>query len=292
MRYLPELEAILKSTGSAALAAKVLALAKPGMLLQKRYETVLTERAPLLGLFKRRPKPTRRGLTAAPRTSRLGGLPELAPGQPWPTCEGKPLQFLAQINCAELGQYRDVTLLPGEGILQFFHAEDGMECSVTFTPGDAALVRATAPGGTTSPGFVLPEFPVEFAPVPSFPHAETKEFDALGLSEEDAEVVFNAYGEIVETIRREHHAYHQMGGYPEAIQGHVFTECEKDSGRPDLTWAQAAENAHRWKLLLQFDTDRDLNVMWGDAGMIYFCIREEDLRAGRFDKVCSTMQCA
>jgi len=92
-------------------------------------------------------------------------------------------------------------------------------------------------------------------------------------------------------IRREQHGLHHIGGYPEPVQGNVFTECEKDYSEHKQTWQQAAENSHRWRLLLQFDTDGDLGVMWGDAGTIYFCIREDDLRAGRFDKVCSTMQC-
>ena len=35
----------------------------------------------------------------------------------------------------------------------------------------------------------------------------------------------------------------------------------------------------------------ELDVMWGDAGTVYFCIREADLRTGRFDKVYSTRQC-
>src|SRR5512145_3111481 len=106
MKFLAELETALKSSGTPEFAAKMLALAKPGILLQKRYETVTTERAPLLGLFKQSPKQTRRGLVAAAGVSRLGGVPELAEGQSWPVHDGKPMQFLAQINCAELGQFR------------------------------------------------------------------------------------------------------------------------------------------------------------------------------------------
>jgi uncharacterized protein YwqG len=100
----------------------------------------------------------------------------------------------------------------------------------------------------------------------------------------------------LETQHGENGGRHQVGGYPQAIQGDVWTECEMISrGHIDSTdqqlWEQAAASAHRWKLLLQFDTDDDLQVMWGDAGTFYFCICEDDLRAGRFDQVCSTMQC-
>lgn len=44
-------------------------------------------------------------------------------------------------------------------------------------------------------------------------------------------------------------------------------------------------------LLLQLDSDQDANLMWGDAGLLYFWIRTEDLVAGRFDRVWMTLQC-
>jgi uncharacterized protein YwqG len=31
--------------------------------------------------------------------------------------------------------------------------------------------------------------------------------------------------------------------------------------------------------------------MWGDAGILYFWIREEDARAGRFDQAWAVLQC-
>ncbi|HVT11229.1 MAG TPA: DUF1963 domain-containing protein [Fimbriimonadaceae bacterium] len=41
----------------------------------------------------------------------------------------------------------------------------------------------------------------------------------------------------------------------------------------------------------QVDTDDDANMMWGDAGMIYFCIREKDLEMADFEKVWMIFQC-
>ena len=46
-----------------------------------------------------------------------------------------------------------------------------------------------------------------------------------------------------------------------------------------------------WRLLLQIDTDDDLGVMWGDGGILYAWIREEDARAGRFDRTWVVLQC-
>ena len=215
----------------------------------------------------------------------------MAEGQSWPTHEGAPMQFLAQINCAELSHFRDATLLPDTGVLHFFQSDDGMECSVTLTPGGSPLKTVAVPTNAPPSNFVLPQFPVEFDLIPTVPDSEMKEFKSLGLNEDDAEALFEVHSELVEKIRSEQHGLHHIGGYPEPVQGSVFTECEKYTSRSKQTWQQAAENAHLWRLLLQFDTDGDLDVMWGDAGTIYFCIREDDLRAGRFDKVCCTMQC-
>jgi uncharacterized protein YwqG len=55
--------------------------------------------------------------------------------------------------------------------------------------------------------------------------------------------------------------------------------------------AEAARHQYEWRLLLQVDTDDDAKMMWGDAGRIYFWIRDEDLRARRFDKTWLVFQC-
>ena len=44
-------------------------------------------------------------------------------------------------------------------------------------------------------------------------------------------------------------------------------------------------------LLFQMDSDDELEVMWGDAGMLYFCIEKQDLFHKRFNKVKFTLQC-
>ena len=54
--------------------------------------------------------------------SRLGGLPDMPPGTPWPTFQDIPMMFVAQLNCAELQGHGADDLLPVQGLLLFFRS--------------------------------------------------------------------------------------------------------------------------------------------------------------------------
>jgi uncharacterized protein YwqG len=56
--------------------------------------------------------------------------------------------------------------------------------------------------------------------------------------------------------------------------------------------AEAAVEAARWRPLFQMDSDDDLDAMWGDAGMLYWLARPEDLNAGDLTRATFTWQCA
>ena len=90
---------------------------------------------------------------------------------------------------------------------------------------------------------------------------------------------------------------HKLGGFAENIQGDVraeFAAALDSAGKPSGTadWAKATEKATEWELLLQIDSDDQLNVMWGDAGMIYFGLRREDLTSARFENSSVILQCS
>jgi uncharacterized protein YwqG len=56
--------------------------------------------------------------------------------------------------------------------------------------------------------------------------------------------------------------------------------------------AKALEaGAADWRLLLQVDSDENATMMWGDTGRVYFWMRDEDLRAARFERVWTILQC-
>jgi uncharacterized protein YwqG len=55
-------------------------------------------------------------------------------------------------------------------------------------------------------------------------------------------------------------------------------------------YSEAERRGEGWALLAQFDSAGDL--MFGDAGALYFVLPEADLRERRFDRVMGIMQCS
>ncbi|WP_318617105.1 DUF1963 domain-containing protein [Sporosarcina sp. YIM B06819] len=54
---------------------------------------------------------------------------------------------------------------------------------------------------------------------------------------------------------------------------------------------ELANEANDMVLLFQMDSDEKLDVMWGDVGILYFCIDKHDLQDKQFEKVKFTLQC-
>ncbi len=48
----------------------------------------------------------------------------------------------------------------------------------------------------------------------------------------------------------------------------------------------------RWTMLLQLESDRNLDWCWGDAGCLYFWLPTDDLAAARFDRCWVVLQCS
>ena len=229
----------------------------------------------------------------------LGGEPALPAGVSWPTRNGRRLPFLACIDLPSVAEAVPIDWLPRAGRLLFFY--DVEEQAWGFDPKDRgawAVIHAqdtAAPAGTPSPG-ALPRQFVSPRRIASLPSYERPEFEALGLPEDQSEALMElgiaVYGDAPK---------HQIGGYPHPIQGDAMElECQIVShgiyaGEPSAyqdPQARALEDgAKDWRLLLQVDSDDAINVMWGDAGIVYFWVREQDARAGRFENVWLVLQC-
>ena len=95
-------------------------------------------------------------------------------------------------------------------------------------------------------------------------------------------------------------ARHQMFGNPLPEQSDDM-ELESElglrgiftldpAGWGDLNRREVKKGATDWRLLLQIDTDDELDMIWGDGGLLYFWVREQDARKGDFSKVWMSLQ--
>jgi uncharacterized protein YwqG len=67
--------------------------------------------------------------------------------------------------------------------------------------------------------------------------------------------------------------------------------CGDESGYKSPRRAELENGKADWLLLLQLDSDDDADMMWGDAGRLYFWINKNDLARRDFSKVWMILQC-
>ncbi|WP_406086762.1 DUF1963 domain-containing protein [Kitasatospora purpeofusca] len=205
------------------------------------------------------------GADAVP-VGRLGGLPALPAGTAWPEAGGRPMQLLAQLDCAALatafrstGPGAESWPLPAEGLLLFFHDEwlsdfTGRGCRVLHVPAGAPprpapVVERGAPA--------VPAVPVRATWALSAPSYQDQELERL--FPDDFLVAFDLAQDVADRLPR-----------PEV---RLLGWCDTDTGRPE---------GHR--PLLQIGSGA-LAVDWGECVNVSFWISEEDFAAGRLDQV-------
>lgn len=233
----------------------------------------------------------RRGYTIAPAgdgavpagRSRLGGAALLEPGTPWPRVEGVPLSLLAVLDTDTMAPWLGEELPTRPGLLNFFHLEPDLpyeEYGHIDQFGDgycrrviAADPKLAAETPAPAPATVFDQRPVSARPVLTLPGCEEPVVGSLDLGpgNEDRWPVIEAAG-----IRTtwpsdvEEEGGHRAFGWPWPLAGAVMDDDEV--------------------LLLQLDTDDQFQ--WGEAGVLYFTMPADALRAGDFSQVHAHMQCA
>lgn len=251
-------------------------------------------------------------------SSRLGGLPDVPPEFIWPHSGEKPLGFLAQFRCEDFANLDSSQLLPNTGILYFFYdvinqpwgfdPKDRQSAVVFYTDATTSLSRASMPEGSSPNEIVLPSCAVKFTAVPSLPTTDSEIFiqllRQLGFSTKTLLAYVDKYREFYDEVRQRftnNEPQHQLLGHPNIVQNDMKLECQlvthgiycgDSSGYEDPRRKELEAGAAEWKLLFQFDSDDGLGVMWGDCGLIYFWIRESDLRARRFSETWTIQQCS
>ncbi|HET6428967.1 MAG TPA: YwqG family protein [Phycisphaerae bacterium] len=239
--------------------------------------------------------------------SRIGGEPDMPPGHPWPRRQGRPLSFLAQINCAELPDPDGASPLPRDGLLLVFYDADqqpwGFDPAdrdgwkVIYHEGDPArLTRTPAPEELGEEARFQPakvRFRAEF----TLPPAECLAVDALSLGSDATDRLLMLRTDVEEA---DTDPAARLLGHPDPIQsGQMQLDCQLAShglycgdptGYEDPRAAELAKGAGEWMLLLQLDTRDDM--VWGDMGRLYIHIRADDLLLRRFDDVWLILQCS
>jgi len=90
-----------------------------------------------------------------------------------------------------------------------------------------------------------------------------------------------------------------VGGHPDLIQGDmrvsneltavegIYTGNSLEHPEMERIIAQARD----WRLLFQVPTSEEAGMYWGDMGTLYYWIRNDDLKALRFDAAWLQLQC-
>ncbi|MCI8388854.1 MAG: DUF1963 domain-containing protein [Clostridiales bacterium] len=257
---------------------------------------------------------------AATSHSYFGGEPELPRGFEFPKFECatyeddevKPryLAFIAQIDCAEASKFDTDGLLPTHGILSFFYEIESMCWG--FDPNDAdssrvfyfentdELVTTPLPDGICEYAH-FPKLGISFKSELSLPDysdfiTKHRDLDCCDVYDERRAELGWDYPDNI----------HKLLGWADIIQDNMTLECELVTrgyylGNPD-GWKKVKPEDRKyadehsideWVLLFQLDTVESdgFELMFGDCGRLYYCIRRDDLIAKRFDKCWLISQC-
>jgi uncharacterized protein YwqG len=246
-------------------------------------------------------------------SSRVGGGPDLPPDFVVPTNQGRPLDFVMQVNLEEAAPYDRAQFLPKTGLLTFlwdlknqppsYDPQQLTGFKVLYFPTGTRLVRRPAEPNGLAPVFQLPELTVSFRQTWSVPHPNSNLGERIDeqLSEVDLELG-DQYYEFCKAICLQNapagqRSLHQLGGHSHNVQGDMQLYAEMVSHGLNYGTGDAFDDprcddlkatCEGWKLLLQLDSDE--KIFFGDSGMLYYWIQSADLNNRDFDRVWMTEQ--
>ena len=247
-----------------------------------------------------------------PGSSKFGGLPDLPAGVQWPTYRKTPtskefaIPLIAQIRLSDIAELEEEHDLPPSGWLWFFSDAMGLYVShhesldVYNDPRKSRVLYfadEAAPTIRMQPPRVLPEDRpwkvrrLEFTREMTLPDAETT---WIGMAEsEDAFVRLEREEWMEYATRRQQWSEgfrHRLLGYSDDVQpwqlegGYNRYRHYLFPGEPDPQ-TKAEEQAAYRKGRLLFEIESHDDMSFGRWGCGAFFIRDEDLRARRFDRV-------
>lgn len=244
--------------------------------------------------------------------SKVGGHPDLPKDILWPhrefDSERVPLSFLCQINFSEVKPYDRENQLPEEGILYLFYdcdGEDGMPWGfdpqdgegkkvIYYTGSRDDLERKAAPEDLDLYGQIFEASALDFSSQMELPDLFSIYGERIPLAEQDEEAYFTLMDDL--EVSPKNKLLGHSDNMQEAMENeceyiaHGFSACSPDE-YADAIAMGLDESCLRWKLLLQLDSSEDVGMMWGDCGLIYLWITEEDLKNRNFENTWLILQC-
>lgn len=239
--------------------------------------------------------------------SKIGGRPDLPAGVAWPRWNEAPLSHIVQIRLSDVAPYDIEGVLPKVGMLHFFY--DARQESWGFDPADRGswqvlhyeaeegLTRAEPPGDFPDDYGDFGACALEFSRIALLPGYDSIEIQRLELTnaEGDALIELNESMGLAGEAERS-----WLLGCLDNIQSDPREEGQMaaeglyagdQTGYQDPRAPEVLAAAGQWRLLLQVCSESEAGMMWGDAGMLYFLIRDEDLKRGDFSRTWMVLQC-
>jgi uncharacterized protein YwqG len=247
--------------------------------------------------------------------TKLGGHPDLPQNITWPKSnyDGRYLSFLGQINCEELNEYDLEKVLPHKGILYFFfNLDSGDDGKVIFSEDFNNLETAVPPEelqiqmksllqrlfSAKSRKRIFKESQVEIYNeyfIPSWDSLQLEKIQKIKTAEiEPIDAFLEGFAdEMYEEGETETTPNHHLFGNYNGIQNefHQLNFINIQSADVNELKLSDIEDALKWKLLFQFDSDENIEMVWGDLGRIYFFIHEADLENKLFENVKISADC-
>ncbi|MFR9750991.1 DUF1963 domain-containing protein [Nocardia sp. 004] len=216
----------------------------------------------------------------------FGGLPQLPDGFAWPGADHGHYEHVATIDLATLPKL-DLNL-PSSGRISVFGDTNGWAGACLFFPDDVVLNERPLPPDLAKDNRIIRRVDMTYAVVETIP-GSTWFTEKLFDDNDDDDDMCDGFEAFDHAFFTHSWAWHQLGGWATEIQG------ESDRG---LLPGTAAEQ-HFYPdfkpsgplLLAQFDTDLEIDMGWGDFGILYCFITPQDLAARDFTKVSVHWEC-
>jgi uncharacterized protein YwqG len=236
--------------------------------------------------------------------TKIGGQPLANKNFEWPEWHGQSLAFIMQIKLSERTSLSHIKLFPQNGFLYVFYdkelstagfdPKDKGSWKIIFEPEHDNLTVVPYPQDLED-HYRYNEKKLEQKLIKTYP-SWPGEINMLPLTDEQKEWC-KSFSDSVHCDKPKH----QISGIVNAIQGpEMDLECQlvsnglycgNSTGYNDPRRKELEKDSKDWILLLQIDSDDDVGMMWGDAGMLYFWIRKDDLAQLNFENVWMIGQC-